>query len=133
MNPKLKPILIEAIAKLDAQGARSTSPSTGCAYRGQNGTCCFVGHMISDEHYDRKLEGFSFYSNAEVRGAENVVKAVESSIGFSITKIERRLINLLQNVHDIVWNPESETFSEAIARFRKSHNEFNHLLTEAEL
>ncbi len=53
----------EAWKGLKAQGFQQSRGEAGsCAYRGQNGLKCALGHCMSDEDYKPALEGFGAYS-----------------------------------------------------------------------
>lgn len=53
------------MTKLRIQGERSVievendslNAKVVCRYRGMNGMCCAIGHLIPDERYDPKMEG----------------------------------------------------------------------------
>jgi hypothetical protein len=59
--------------QMRAQGCCSVQRSI-CAYRGKNGSKCFIGALIDDKHYSKDLEGVSINSTSE-----GVLKALESS------------------------------------------------------
>lgn len=57
--------IIEFIAdKLIRQNERSVSYMRGgCRYRGDNGTKCAIGHLLTDEEYRRDMEGTTIKSS----------------------------------------------------------------------
>ena len=58
-----------SVAGLLAQGRYSMdSGGDSCAYRGVGHVKCAAGHLISDEEYNRNLEGLSV-DDQDVRGA----------------------------------------------------------------
>ena len=57
---------------------------------------CAVGCLIDDAHYSEDLEGLALIAPA---GA-SVAKAVGASIGRDLTRVDRRLLERLQDVHD---------------------------------
>ncbi|MDB9980553.1 hypothetical protein OAD61_00425 [bacterium] len=62
-------------AHMRKQGCCSTSGGGGiCAYRGANGSKCFIGALITDEHYSKSLEGLAVTSSSK-----DVMKALELS------------------------------------------------------
>ncbi len=86
-------IFHKAAEHLLTQGKQSRR-TTGCAYRGDGGTMCAIGALISDEHYDSVLEG-------KTASEPCVVQAVEASLGVSIVDTDTlRLMFHLQQVHD---------------------------------
>ncbi len=76
-----------------AQGRRSLLPTGSCAYRGENGTKCFIGALITDEAYDRSLERQDVSSH-EVR------EALAASGVIVETTEDRKLCSRLQTIHD---------------------------------
>jgi hypothetical protein len=92
--------IFEYIAdKLLAQNARSMFPDKKlCAYRGDNGMKCAIGHVIADEHYAMGLEG------SGIEGVIDIVK--KSNPEWVVTEDSMEMLRLLQNVHD-VENPEN--------------------------
>lgn len=72
--------------KLLTQNARSISSEGMCRYRGENGLKCAVGHCITDDEYDEKMELTTINSVCFDK--------------FNITRGRRALLNALQNIHD---------------------------------
>jgi hypothetical protein len=69
--------------QMRAQGCCSMNRDhTTCSYRGANGSKCFIGALIADEHYSNGLEGFTVRSEDDSGG--RVLQAVESS-GYKLT------------------------------------------------
>jgi len=73
--------------KLLAQNARSVSFDGRCRYRGENGLKCAVGHCITDDEYDEKMELTTINSVFFNK--------------FNIARGRRALLNALQDIHDI--------------------------------
>ena len=63
-----------------------------CAYRGNNGTCCFVGALIKDEYYNTNLE-------YETAINPKVLEAVTLSLN---TKPDPEFLYDAQIIHDDV-------------------------------
>lgn len=110
---KLQYLFDRVSAHLIKQNTRSqrVEPANGslkCAYRGDDGTSCAVGCLISDEHYTRALEG---------RGAESiaVIAAVEQSLGFVCGRDATKLLTELQYVHDCRPVPMWQSYLARIA------------------
>lgn len=82
---------------LHLSGMKKQSLRTGgvCAYRGEGGSMCAVGCLISDEAYASRqnMEGFTASSLA-ARGA------VSESIGRALERNDTELLTYLQSVHD---------------------------------
>ena len=73
--------------KLLAQNMQSIKYSgTRCMYRGENGLKCAVGHCITDDEYDEKME----------------LNTINSSCfdKFEISRDRRGLLTRLQDIHD---------------------------------
>lgn len=76
------------------QNARAMRDNVGgCAYRGKDGLTCAVGCLIADEFYDPALEG-------EGVSADEVVQALNESLGMPIGDREQDLLGHLQRIHD---------------------------------
>jgi hypothetical protein len=68
---------------------------TICAYRGANGSKCFIGALIPDQYYSKALEGFS------VRSPYGGVLEVLKSAGYVLNSVVARAIDDAQDVlHD---------------------------------
>jgi hypothetical protein len=94
---------------LDAQGRKSTTADThGCRYRGQDGTKCAVGHLIDDAHYDPDFDDDICPLTAH---DPDVIAAVRAS--HPNHTIDPAILQQLQEVHDIHWTPDTETFTQA--------------------
>lgn len=103
-------ILFEkAIEKLEAQGVRSYDAEKDmCKYRDGKGNCCLFGHMISDEHYNEDLEGFTARN-------PKVLLAIEQTTGVDLMATFTAPYELvrLQEVHDHHWK-EGDDFKKYI-------------------
>ena len=111
-----KEIFDRVATHLLLQGKRAcvTTHPTGhmtCAYRGDGGTSCAVGCLITDEAYDPALEGYSVRSTLVREALEK--SGVETE--FSSARV--RLLRLLQCIHDFSEQREpSETHLSYIQR-----------------
>lgn len=92
---------------LRAQGKRSMSYHSGCAYRGVGDTCCAIGHLIADEHYRLGFEG-------EPASSLKVCAAVEKSLGVSLDVGDTRFLEDLQLVHDMATDDDFDTQALAV-------------------
>ena len=87
-------LLSKAINSVINQGRQSITNS-GCAYRGPDGVKCAIGHLISDEFYNPRIEG----DGIQTYGS-SVREMVEESIGRELTEDEFMYLTALQNAHD---------------------------------
>ena len=88
-----KMLLATAIINTLAQGRVSMADGV-CTYRGDSGSKCAIGHLITDEHYQEdELEGSNI-------GCKPVQEAVEQSIGRKLDRREVRYLSHLQMSHD---------------------------------
>lgn len=62
-----------------------------CAYRGDNGLKCAIGHCIPDERYKPELEGDTPNHNPKLLG---------KALGFSLTPEDALWLTDLQRCHD---------------------------------
>lgn len=97
-------IFTKVSTHLLTQGVRATGPR-GCSYRGDNGTKCAVGCLISDEHYTKGLEGGSVDSL--------VVQEALANSGIDLDSESRSLLSSLQRLHD---NCGPLTWADGLAR-----------------
>ena len=81
------------VAHAREQGRRSMLPTGSCAYRGEDGTKCFIGALITDEAYHRGLEcqGASSHEVHEALAASGVVVETTEDVN---------LCSRLQTIHD---------------------------------
>lgn len=83
------------------QGRKSEMPMPGdlqCAYRGDGGAKCAIGHLMSDEYYRTKFDDLAYTLAND--GSEEVCDALEAS---GISFAEPRMLSMLlalQEVHD---------------------------------
>lgn len=103
----------EAILALLKQGKRSVDSNGMCKYRGPDGLKCIVGHMLSDEQYDPKMENL---------GVQSLVKRYEIDFGCDLT-----LLSSLQSAHDCT---QDETFVEDFKENLRRTPELSKLLDE---
>lgn len=83
-----------------------------CAYRGENGARCAVGHLIKDEFYSRDLENLP-------HSASKVQFALEMS-GVKLTEKMNRALRQAQVIHDTKSMFEWEIqFNNLIAKFKE--------------
>lgn len=94
--------LFEAFQKTYDQD-RESMRNGMCAYRGDHGTCCAVGHLISDAAYYEGLEGNPVGGDM-VRGAlftsQPELDAALSPLGGEIKRLFLNLLNDLLSAHD---------------------------------
>lgn len=90
-----------------SQKEKSLKPAfpgdTACRYRGDGGLKCAVGCLIKDEYYSESLEGIAVTVNSSIGTqykAYNVIKAIEDSLGYTLSKAELTLLSSLQDIHD---------------------------------
>ncbi len=86
-------ILKQAIEAVIKQGEKSTSDKEICMYR-QGELKCAVGHLITDEHYNRELENCSLHPGNKIH------KALNKSLGYELSEQEIRHLKLIQDAHD---------------------------------
>jgi hypothetical protein len=80
--------------QMRAQGCCAMNGSS-CAYRGANGSKCFIGALIADEHYSQDLEG------SAVRGDDTIVLEALESSGYRIDVELAEVLNYAQHMlHD---------------------------------
>jgi hypothetical protein len=65
---------------------------SGCAYRGEDGTCCGVGILIKDEFYSPELEGYSAHSIK----VKNALRASR----IRVEEGKKRFFTEIQDIHD---------------------------------
>ena len=89
----LQVIFDKVATHLLKQRVKSIGAPGGCMYRGDNGTACAVGCLITYENYKSSFEG---------RGSmyEPVIEAVEKSLGFGLSKELQDFLYALQGIHD---------------------------------
>ena len=103
----IKSLLEKSIRGVIAQGKASTAAVGRCAYRGEGGTKCAVGMIISDNHYHKSIEGRSI-------SGEQVLWAVEKSNDIYLTEVDIDYLHHVQCVHD----SSSKTPKEFLERFK---------------
>lgn len=83
----------KVIKHLVKQNCKATDWCGRCKYRGDNGTSCAVGCLISDKYYDESIEGNS---------AETAVDRVIKSLKVKVDDIHKLtdLLESLQVLHD---------------------------------
>ena len=81
------------VAHARQQGRRSMLPTGSCAYRGEDGTKCFIGALITDEAYYWRLEcqGVSSHEVLEALAASGVIVETTDEMVFC---------SRLQTIHD---------------------------------
>ncbi len=83
----------KVVRGLHLQGGPSIGDG-GCLYRGPNGRKCGIGHLITDEHYDRNIEG-------NMAASGDVINCVRKSLNALIeTEEDFSFLVALQKVHD---------------------------------
>ena len=104
------PLEVIALAKLIVQNKPSMDEGL-CLYRGPEGVCCGIGHLIDNDNYDSSLES----SCADSVG---VIDAVCASIGRSLNPGELDKLIDVQEAHDFtdLGKNKKLTFLEALNR-----------------
>lgn len=108
-------------AHLLAQNAQSRAPNTrsttSCLYRGPNGRKCAVGFLITDDAYNRSIEGEDVNSD----------KVIEALVNSGIDAHDYHTVNTLaslQRLHDTAspseWPKKLEVLRKQIVRFGTS-------------
>lgn len=87
--------VVDHLLKQNKRATRMVDRDEYCAYLSPSGDKCAVGCLISDGAYHSGLEGNLFIAANGV-----VIRAVETSIGRSLTEREKDLLSTLQSVHD---------------------------------
>lgn len=108
--------VVDKVAPLMRRQGKVSINGEGCAYRGDGGIRCFVGHLIDDEHYDDKLEGYPS-SYQPVREA-----LTSSGVATDLTAPECRgghLDALQRLLHDNIRYTSNfvEEFDDRLAKF----------------
>lgn len=96
----LQEIFDQAYKGLAGQGWKQSrnANDTACAYRGQNGCKCAIGHLIPDAAYSIELEGSAVHDVHVRRTLPFVVHA--SFRNPTITLLEH-----MQSIHDNSYDP----------------------------
>jgi hypothetical protein len=87
-----------------------------CAYRGPNGTKCFIGALIPDDKYLKSFEGYglgALLSCEKDSYKYNSSKDIATAAGIEEPQYE--LAKVLQGVHDNFEQPEWEKHFTKIA------------------
>lgn len=113
-------VLNKSVTKLRAQNKRSIGSyrsesggfTEGCAYRGEDGLRCAIGHMIPNKYYRKWMEGF--VPTKEKGG--NFERLYEVLIEIGYTDEQIKFMKELQEIHDneTLWE-QRETQWKAIA------------------
>lgn len=86
-------IFDKAVNGVIKQGGPSLDKNGYCSYRGKDNKCCAAGHIIDDKYYKKDIEGRSSHN-------DDVVHAIERSIGRPLASREFTMIGQLQCAHD---------------------------------
>lgn len=96
--------------KVYAHALTMTGPSmagTMCAYRGENGSKCLVGALVTDSAYISEMEGLSV--------TEGITQRVLSDSGVDIQDAnDVEFLDRLQVLHDDLNRLKGETFKVAL-------------------
>lgn len=88
-----------AVAGLAAQDwEQALDPDGHCVYRGENSTCCAIGHMISDEDYTPDWEHMSPAYSPDFGNEANV--EIAKATGLRLTNANVEWMKSLQRAHD---------------------------------
>lgn len=111
----MQEVLDKVVPLLRTQGCRSMaepSPIGGavCAYRGEGGTKCLVGHLIKDEFFDERFNTQGVMSTPEVKNA------------LELSGVNPTLFNELHFIQEFLHDalPDidfSETFEQVVTTF----------------
>jgi len=86
-------------------------PTGSCAYRGEDGTKCFIGALITDEAYDWRLE-------CQGVSSHEVAQALRGSGVDMQTTEDFNLCTRLQAIHDENFLGEFDTLQHWEAGFK---------------
>lgn len=90
----------EKLLKQNQQSQIDTPRGTQvCAYRGDAGLKCAIGHCIADEHYEPRFEGKTLNSEGEVPTRLKAALAA-SMPNLPMDEITLAYLNGAQQVHD---------------------------------
>jgi hypothetical protein len=104
-------IFDKALQGVRAQGGGSWRHDFGahagyCAYRGDDGSKCAVGHLILDEYYLPSLEGAIVAFSGSQRSDQLNEALRLSGVDTSQPRV-KALLQELQVCHDVSFDPES--------------------------
>lgn len=74
-----------------------------CAYRGENGLKCAIGHLIPDDLYLPQFEGTGIHSISPIKNSptgEKLKTAIEKTIGRTLNADDLMVLATLQKIHD---------------------------------
>lgn len=74
--------------------AEFTGEDNPCMYRNEDGLSCAVGCLITDDNYDKTIEGMGM--------TPSVLTAIESSLDIEVDQPLRTMLTELQHLHDSV-------------------------------
>lgn len=94
MRDTFKRMVWDAINKTIEQEEQSVNDAGGCMYKGNNNTCCVIGHMIPDSRYVREMDHPVDSSDTGIM--RNI--PVQEVLGFN--KEELEISRSLQRCHD---------------------------------
>lgn len=87
------------VAGLLNQGRKSVNAYGDCMYRGDYGCKCAAGHLIPDDKYDSKVEGYGIPLVFRKSYPKSVCDLLLNAVGIS-TREEAVFVRDLQRVHD---------------------------------
>lgn len=106
-NPTIQEVYTHILLSLRKQGKASISDTlphstklTSCAYRGESGAKCAVGHCISDEDYSSEMESQGVYT-LSARGYLD-----EGNLGWMADPEMMHFLAKMQSLHDITLRDE---------------------------
>lgn len=115
----------KSISAVILQGEQSIDRDGDCMYRTCNNKGdtlkCAIGHLISDEHYTIDLENVSAIN-------EQIISAIEKSVGFPLSKDTAESLRYVQLSHDdaaegpefvksfleLLWGRDNESINKAL-------------------
>lgn len=111
-----KELLTKSIMGVIEQGEGSyivdNDENVSCLYRSDEGNKCAVGHLISDECYEPRLE-----HSGTTTGL--ILNALEDSIGRVVTLDEIHYLRILQQAHDVACKRSIDSDVDFIDTFKK--------------
>jgi len=104
-----------ALRGIRAQGYRQSLTGTGCAYRGENGLKCAIGHCIDDDELARRMDiGHATSITALLNSAKHL------NLNTLFKDCDERLLLRLQHAHDRIRSPTP--FEDEMSLIAAHHN-----------
>ena len=97
---ELQRMIDKGAVHMRAQGKVCVGVLGSCEYRADDGSKCFIGSLIEDEHYTADIEGNTIATKPTHEGA-SVVEALERS-GYTLDGIIEPLNTAQWRLHDLL-------------------------------